>query len=169
MRLRFLPVLRGYTTCANSELLINWCFPSDRNNNLPHNEKYHQCCLRYSFKLERNLSILYCFSNFKKLKEKKNRRKIRLNERSRTFKGKKLFVGILSQIKKVYEEKCWRELMEFLQILHVFHRDVVSIHERGIGLVKAVTRKVIGCKAKFSIHLQICQLTTPVIRRGYIE
>lgn len=92
-----------------------------------------------------------------------------MNERSRTFKGKKLFVGILSQIKKVYEEKCWRELMEFLQILHVFHRDVVSIHERGIGLVKAVTRKVIGCKAKFSIHLQICQLTTPVIRRGYIE
>lgn len=92
-----------------------------------------------------------------------------MNERSRTFKGKKLFVGILSQIKKVYEEKCWREVMEFLQILHVFHRDVVSIHERGIGLVKAVTRKVIGCKAKFSIHLQICQLTTPVIRRGYIE
>lgn len=100
MRLRFLPVLRGYTTCANSELLINWCFPSDRNNNLPHNEKYHQCCLRYSFKLERNLSVLYCFSNFKKLKEKKNRRKIRLNERSRTFKGKKLFVGIFVADKK---------------------------------------------------------------------
>lgn len=144
MRLRFLPVLRGYTTNLCQFWIVNQLvFSLGSNDNLSHNEKYHQCCLRYSLKTR----IYIVFQTLKELKKKKKNRFVwTIFERKIENIGKKLFVGILSRIKKFTKRsvggKWW-----ILQILHVstamWYRSMneVSVWSRPLHERSSVVRR----------------------------
>lgn len=122
------------------------------------------CCSRYEFETRKILHIYITFSQtLNKIKKEKNK-KDSFERSSRRFVKVIHWNFVSTQIKKFTK----RVLEEWiLQILHhdSWYRFMNEVSVFEVWSRPLRTRKVI--KAKFSIRLQICQLTMPVTEGIY--